>query len=237
MSRRTSPIRLLLLVSAAFGSIAGSCSSAAPPEQQATAHAPMERINPYQARFGRKQPVIAIVGINSGTELTDYVIPFGILRQAEVGEIVTVATEAGPMTMRPALRIRPAATIADFDARFPGGADYVVVPAVVRRDDPVLIGWLRAQAAKGGTLVSICDGALVLAKSGLLDGHRATAHWATAGYRRKTYPAVRWQDDRRYVSDGKIVSSADSQPSRPPWLWSRRSPGAIVRIGWPPIWA
>lgn len=57
-------------------------------------------------------------------------------------------------------------------------------------------------------MVSICDGALVLANSGVLDGHRATAHWATAGYRRKHYPQVNWIDDRRYVADGRIVSSA-----------------------------
>lgn len=57
-------------------------------------------------------------------------------------------------------------------------------------------------------MVSISDGALVLANSGVLDGHRATAHWATAGYRRKHYPQVNWIDDRRYVADGRIVSSA-----------------------------
>nr|WP_277923197.1 DJ-1/PfpI family protein [Sphingomonas sp. CARO-RG-8B-R24-01] len=110
------------------------------------------------------------------------------MQQAAVGEVVAVATGAGIMTMRPALHIQPQASVAEFDRRFPEDADYIVVPAVVRHDDPALLSWVRQQAAKGGTLVSICDGALVLASSGVLDGHRATAHWATAGYRRKTYP-------------------------------------------------
>ena len=135
-----------------------------------------EPIAPYRARFGRQRPIIAIVGVNSGTELTDYVIPYGILRQADLGEVIAVATKPGVMTMRPALHIQPQATIAAFDARFPDGADYVVVPAVVERNDPTLLTWIKQQAAKGGTLVSICDGALVLAQSGVLDGHRATAH-------------------------------------------------------------
>jgi putative intracellular protease/amidase len=148
------------------------------------------------------------VGVNSGTELTDYVIPYGVLRQADIADVVAVSTAAGPMTMRPALRVQAEATIAEFDARFPDGADYVVVPAVVQRQDPALLGWVRAQALKGSTLVSICDGALVLAASGVLDGHRATAHWATDGYRRKTYPQVRWTEDRRYVADGRVLSSA-----------------------------
>lgn len=173
-----------------------------------TANEGDEKIEPYHARFGRQRPVIAIIGQNSGTELTDYMVPFGILKQADVGDVIPVATEAGPMTMRPALRLQPQASIADFDAHYPEGADYVVVPAVSRFKDPALLEWIRQQAAKGGTLVSICDGALVLAAIGAMDGHRATAHWATASYRRKHYPAVRWTDNRRYVADRKIVSSA-----------------------------
>lgn len=78
-----------------------------------------EPIKPYHARFGRQHPILAIVGVNSGTELTDYVIPYGILRQADLGEVIAVATRPGVMTMRPALRIQPQATIAEFDAWFP----------------------------------------------------------------------------------------------------------------------
>lgn len=202
---------LLMFLASLVGS-APVAAAPAPAERSAqgnnAAHESEEKINPYRARFGRTRPVIAVVGVNSGTELTDYVIPLAVLRQADAADVVAVSTESGPITMRPALRIQPQATIADFDIRFPDGADYVVVPAVVRRDDPVLLGWIRAQAAKGGTLVSICDGALVLAASGVLDGHRATAHWATDRLRRKIYPQVHWVEDRRYVADGKVASSA-----------------------------
>jgi putative intracellular protease/amidase len=209
----------ILLLSAGFivgcGSVAGGRTSASSEQNRVAAQTSDERIAPYHARFGRTRPVIAIVGENSGTELTDFVIPYGILRQADVGEVVTVATRPGPMTMRPALRIQPQASVADFDARYPDGADYVVVPAVVRRDDPTLLAWIKAQAAKGSTLVSICDGALVVAGSGAMDGHRATAHWATADYRRKHYPNIHWVDDRRYVADGAIDSSAGISASIP----------------------
>lgn len=210
-SRGTRPHILMLSVAGLIvgcGSVAADRTAAAPKRQSVAAQAGDERIIPYHPRFGRTRPIIAVVGENGGTELTDYVIPYGILRQADVGEVVAVATKPGPMTMRPALRLQPQASIADFDARYPDGADYVVVPAVVRRDDPALLAWIKAQAAKGSTLVSICDGALVVAATGAMDGHRATAHWATADYRRKRYPNIRWVDDRRYVADGTIVSSA-----------------------------
>ncbi|MFW2830990.1 DJ-1/PfpI family protein [Sphingomonas sp. ID0503] len=203
---------ILLLLSAAsllVGRSSLAADRSAVRQQQSSANLQVEeRIQPFKARFERTRPVIAVVGENSGTELTDYVIPYGILRQADIGEVMAVATRSGSMTMRPALSLQPQASVAEFDARYPEGADYVVVPAVVRREDPALLNWIRAQAAKGGTIVSICDGALVVAGSGVLNGHRATAHWATASYRRKHYPQVRWVPDRRYVADGMVVSSA-----------------------------
>jgi putative intracellular protease/amidase len=185
---------------------AGQMQAPAVPSQVTQAHS--TGIPSYTPRFGRERPVIAVVGENSGTELTDYIIPYGILRRANVADVVALAAHSGPLTMRPALRIQPQATVGSFDERYPDGADYVIVPAVVHRDDPVMLAWIRMQAAKGATLVSICDGALVLAGTGVLNGHSATAHWATRDYRSRAFPNVRWLDNRRYVADGKIVSSA-----------------------------
>ena len=112
------------------------------------------------------------------------------------------------MKMRPALRLQPDLDAKAFDARFPEGADYVIVPAVVHRDDATLLAWINAQNAKGATIVSICDGALVVAGTGLLKGRRATAHWATESHRRKMYPETTWVSNTRYVVDGRFASSA-----------------------------
>ncbi|UUZ50208.1 DJ-1/PfpI family protein [Massilia sp. B-10] len=94
------------------------------------------------------------------------------------------------------------------DLRYPDGADYVIVPALSTPDDPVLLPWLAAQAAKGATIVSICDGALVAARAGVFKGHRATGHWATHKLRVENFPDTEWLANRRYVADGKVVSSA-----------------------------
>jgi len=169
----------------------------------------------YEARFGRQRPVIAIVGENSGTELTDFVIPYGVLAASGAAEVVTVATQKGVLHLLPALTVQPQDTIGDFDTRYPEGADYVIVPAVMKYNDPTLLAWVKAQAAKGGTLVSICDGAAVVAATGLMDGHRATAHWASEKFRRKHFSGVNWIADIRYVSDGKIVSTAGISASMP----------------------
>ena len=178
-----------------------------------------EKIAPYEARFGRTHPVIAVIGENghsdSTTELMDFVVPYSVLARSGLAQMVTVATAPGPLTMRPALRLQPDATIGQFDLLYPDGADYVIVPAVAATADPQLLGWLLAQHNKGATLVSICDGALVLANTGLTRHHRATAHWDTQSLRREKYPDTQWIANIRYVADGKIVSSAGISAALP----------------------
>jgi putative intracellular protease/amidase len=170
---------------------------------------------PYVARNGHARPLVAVVGDNAGAELTDFVVPYAVLERSGAADLLAVSTHPGPIAMRPALRLRPDTDLDGFDAWHPEGADYVVVPAMVRQDEPKLLAWLRAQHAKGATIVSICDGALVVAGAGLLEGHRATAHWATERHRRKTWPGTAWVANTRYVVDGRIASSAGISASIP----------------------
>lgn len=174
-----------------------------------------ERISPYQVRADRLRPMIAVVGENSGTELTDFVIPYAVLARSGVADVLSVATQPGVLKLRPAVQVQPQATTAGFDELHPAGADYVIVPAVNKSDDAVLLAWITAQAAKGATIVSICDGALVVANTGLMRGHRATGHWATQARREESYPGTRWETNTRYVADQAIVSSAGISASIP----------------------
>ncbi len=57
-------------------------------------------------------------------------------------------------------------------------------------------------------IASICTGAFVLAKTGLLDGRRATTHWFYAQELEKTFPAVKVEQDRIFIIDGPIWTSA-----------------------------
>jgi putative intracellular protease/amidase len=165
-------------------------------------------IAPYEARFGRTKPVVAVAGDNNGTELTDFVIPYGVLARSGAADVLSVGTRPGAMKMLPALNVQPDTTLTDFDKRYPDGADYVIVPAVTNYATSALGSWVAAQAAKGATIVSICDGVLVVAGSGLLKGRQATGHWATQSYRQEHFPDTRWTRNMRYVVDGKLVSSA-----------------------------
>ena len=126
---------------------------------------------------GRGRPLIAVIGINDATETTDYLLPVGVLRRADVADVVMLSTGPGPVQLYNALTVKADATIAQFDARHPDGADYVIVPAMSRDDDPAALGWIRRQAGKGARIIAICAGATVVGAAGLLAGKRATTHW------------------------------------------------------------
>jgi putative intracellular protease/amidase len=160
-------------------------------------------------------PVIAVVASNDGTETTDFLIPFGVLSRAGVAEVSAVALREGVVELHTGLEIEVGETVASFDARQPGGADFVIVPAMMYPEAPALLSWLRGQAARGATLVSICDGAFVLAHAGLLDGHEATAHWASLGELAAKFPKVRWVRDRRWVDTGSVITTAGVSASIP----------------------
>jgi transcriptional regulator GlxA family with amidase domain len=162
--------------------------------------------------------LIAIIGINDGTETTDYLMPYGILRRAGIADVVALATGPGPVRLYPALTVAADATIAEFDARHPEGADYVIVPAMRRPDDPQVSQWLKAQSAKGAIVIGVCVGALVVANAGLLDGKHATTHWFYLDRLQGRHPGIRHLANRRFVIDGKVATTTGITASMPMML-------------------
>jgi putative intracellular protease/amidase len=188
-----------------------SDAAGAPPIAQEEVQATLAALKPPK----RARPLIAVVGINDATETTDYLMSYGILRRADVADVAAIATEPGPVDLYPALKVEPQATIADFDRQHPEGADYVIVPAMSRDDDPAVLEWLKSQAEKGAIMVGVCAGAKVVAAAGLLDGRRATTHWYYVDELRKKHPDIRYVADRRLVVDGGVATTTGITASMP----------------------
>ena len=208
---------LAVLSTAGFGlwiaSLPPASVALAPPVPQAETDALLAALKPKRPR-----PLIAIVGLNDATETTDYLLPHGILKRADVAEVVSLATGPGPVRLFPALTVQPDMTIADFDAAHPQGADHVIVPAMSRDDDPAALAWLRSQAEKGATIIGICAGAKVVAAAGLLDGRRATTHWYYLDEMLKRSPTIRYVADRRMVLDAGVATTTGITASMPMML-------------------
>lgn len=123
---------------------------------------------------------------------------------------------------RPAYDVRVCAADDSVDAglftlRAPWGlpalsaAHTVIVPGVADPATAVPARVLRAlqeAAARGARVASICAGAFTLAAAGLLDGRRATTHWAAAQALARRYPAVHVDPDVLYVDEGNVLTSA-----------------------------
>jgi transcriptional regulator GlxA family with amidase domain len=90
-------------------------------------------------------------------------------------------------------------------------ADTVVVPAFRspgRLPAPAVLDALRDAHARGARMVSICVGAFALAAAGILDGRRATTHWAYADELAARYPAIDVDPGVLFVDEGSVVTSA-----------------------------
>ncbi|MEV7801510.1 helix-turn-helix domain-containing protein [Microbispora sp. NPDC088329] len=111
----------------------------------------------------------------------------------------------------------PVATYAGYDMLVTDGLD-----ALDRADTVILPGWLpageppspavvralRRAHSRGARMVSICSGAFALAHAGLLDGRRATTHWALADELAARFPRVQVDPDVLYVDHGDVATSA-----------------------------
>jgi transcriptional regulator GlxA family with amidase domain len=75
-------------------------------------------------------------------------------------------------------------------------------------EDRRLIAWLRRASLRARRTASVCTGALLLAEAGLLDGRRATTHWAYCDRLAERYPRVTVERDRIFVRDGDVATSA-----------------------------
>ena len=71
-----------------------------------------------------------------------------------------------------------------------------------------LIGWIAQRAKEVETLASVCTGALLLGKAGLLGGRRATTHWRSLDWMEELFPATRVERQLHFVEEGTLFTSA-----------------------------
>ena len=121
-------------------------------------------------------------------------------------QLKVCSAEPGPMT-----------TTAGFDVTAAHGldalaaADVIIVPSwrdPAERAPEALLQALVAAHQRGAQVVGLCVGAYILAQAGLLNGRRATTHWAFAADFAQRYPAVRLDADVLYIEDGNVMTSA-----------------------------
>jgi len=163
----------------------------------------------------RKRPVIAVLADNLGSETTDLIVPWSVLKRSDAADVIIVSTEPGDVQLMPALKIRPDMTIEQFDDMHPEGADYVIVPAFHNPKNPVAANWLRQQSETQAIVAGVCSGALVLANAGLLAGRRATTHWNDRDKLVRISTSTKLELNNRYLADRGVATTTGVSASLP----------------------
>ena len=121
-------------------------------------------------------------------------------------DVFTVAKTAEPVTATGGLVIVPRHSFADTPR-----IDLLLVPGGFGTrpllQDTETIDWIRRIAASARRTASVCTGALLLARAGLLDGRRATTHWGAFGLLTSLAKDVTVDREARFVDDGVMTSA------------------------------
>ncbi|HYB11971.1 MAG TPA: GlxA family transcriptional regulator [Myxococcota bacterium] len=129
-------------------------------------------------------------------------------RRDPLYEVEVIAERSGPLRTSSGVEILAARPLAAVRGRL----DTLLVAGGVGSREalrrPAVLGFLRRMAPRVRRLASVCTGAFLLAEAGLLDGRRATTHWAYCAELAKRYPQVKVDPDPIFVRDGRIYSSA-----------------------------
>jgi transcriptional regulator GlxA family with amidase domain len=143
--------------------------------------------------------------LQDGVELGDFAGPMEVFSYAGF-QVFTVSRKKGPMVSQGILKIIPDYSIddappSDIMAIFGGNTTASIA-------DEAVIGWIRSRKAGTKYFFSVCTGAFILGKAGLLDSLTATTHFVAIEPLRKALPSTRVLENVRFVDDGKVITSA-----------------------------
>jgi len=159
--------------------------------------------------------VVALV--YDGANATDIVGPLDVLAGVQLAlrtsdqpyKIEVVSLNGGPITTGPSCVQIQTTSLSSIRG---GDIDILLVPGgetamEVAKQSKMRLA-IEELAAQSTHTASICTGAFLLAEAGLLNERRATTHWAWAEKLRQKFPDVTVEDDKIYIQDGKIFTSA-----------------------------
>ena len=115
-------------------------------------------------------------------------------------KLVTIAESTDPIRATGGLRIVP-----DFSFADAPDLNVIVIPA--QSGSPGLLEWLKEASTKADITISVCTGAFLLARAGLLDGRAATTHHEFLDRFERTFPAVELRRNVRYVEGPRFATA------------------------------
>jgi transcriptional regulator GlxA family with amidase domain len=163
----------------------------------------------------RKQVGILVF---ENVEVLDFCGPFEVLSVTRLDEekrrdepspfnVFLVAQTKGPIVTTGGMKVVP-----DYDFEECPSLDILVVPGGwgTRKEmnNDRLLSWISECAKQVETLTSVCTGALLLGKAGILEGKRATTHWGSLDWMQERFPTTKVEKTMHFVEEGNLITSA-----------------------------
>ncbi|AIQ12344.1 DJ-1/PfpI family protein [Paenibacillus durus] len=159
------------------------------------------------------QRTVGILLFNE-VEVLDFAGPFEVfsitaLSDSQKPFVVTTISQTGEMiSARNGLKVTP-----DYSFENHPPIDILIVPGgygaeEIEIHNPAVIQWIQEQTSKAEFTASVCTGAFLLAKAGILDGKEVTTHWMDIDLLEKEYPSVLVVRDVKFVDQGSLITSA-----------------------------
>ncbi|XKK20227.1 DJ-1/PfpI family protein [Bacillus sp. A17A.1] len=146
-------------------------------------------------------------------EVLDFAGPFEVFSVTEVNEekpftVYTVSENGEMITARNGLKVQP-----DYSIENLPPVDILIIPGGLGTrkyeiKNEIVIKWIRQQMKEVKLMTSVCTGALLLAKAGLLEGLKATTHWASIEKFKNEFQNVEVIENVKFVDEGHIITSA-----------------------------
>ena len=164
-----------------------------------TFHTPVTPLKTYPDR-----PLVVIL-LFEGVQIIDYTGPYEVFGQAGF-EVTNVAPTKDQLQTYMGMKVTPNYDFAtcptpDIFVIPGGGVDSIL-------EDKAAMEWVRKTADASSQVLSVCNGAFILADTGLLDGHDATTFFLVIEALRARAPKVNVVNDKRYVDNGKFITTA-----------------------------
>jgi transcriptional regulator GlxA family with amidase domain len=156
---------------------------------------------PAPSTTPRKQVAILIF---EGVEIIDYTGPWETFGHAGF-KVFTVAQKADPVTNAFGMKVIPDYTFADHPK-----PDVLLIPGgnvIQAQKDPQTLKWIQEMAGKAEIVLSVCNGAYILAHAGLLNGLTATTTAPLIDGLANVAPNIKVVHDKRFVDNGKVITS------------------------------
>ncbi|HXO26482.1 MAG TPA: DJ-1/PfpI family protein [Thermoanaerobaculia bacterium] len=190
----------------AAGKLLASARAAAAPAADAPGKHPQARPNPLKPPAEGSIPVAFLV--SEGAVVIDFCGPWEVFQDAVVlgrqetpFQLYTVAETTRPIRASAGLTIVP-----DYTLESAPAPKVIVIPAQHGRSEAML-QWIRRASKSADVTMSVCTGAMLLAKTGLLAGKSATTHHDSFRTFAMEFPDVRLRRGARFVEDGNLASA------------------------------